>query len=150
MPRMSLQTRGRAIVMLQCGIILAYVARQLSVHRCTINRLWAKYGQTASLIDRPNEARARVTTRQQEINLGARHLRNRKLPATYTATRVILTYNRPISTAAVLSTQSGHSYASVPQFVAINLKRSWTKRSFHCDGCDGKPIRARNAWYLLE
>jgi hypothetical protein len=70
--------------MIQYGVSRASVTSQLGVHRCIVNHLWVKYGQTASVIDRPAKP-----DRQQDRNLRIRHLRDRKIPATSTATRLI-------------------------------------------------------------
>ena len=85
MPRLRQNQRERAIGMLTGGMSQRRVARNLGVHVSTISRLWSRYDETGSTVDRPRAPRPRVTTPQQDRHIRLQHLRNRFLPATVTA-----------------------------------------------------------------
>jgi len=56
---MTLKQRNRALSMLEAGMAVTHVARNIGVSLCTITRLRTKFNATGSLKDRPRTGRPR-------------------------------------------------------------------------------------------
>jgi len=59
---MTLKQRNRALGMLEAGMAVTNVARNIGVSQCLISRLPTKFNATGSLKDRPRTGRPRKTT----------------------------------------------------------------------------------------
>ena len=68
-----------------------------------IDKLWAKYNQTGTVVNRRRRPRRRVTTRRQDRYIALSHLRNRQLPAASTARNAIGIHNRPVSGQTIIN-----------------------------------------------
>jgi len=71
----KLGQRNRALGMLEAGMAVAHVARNLGVSHCTISRLRTKFNATGLLKDRPRTSRPRKTTANEDryITLTSHH-----------------------------------------------------------------------------
>ena len=74
---MTLEQRNRALGMLEAGMDVTHVARNIGVSHCTISRLWTKFNAAGSLKDRPCTGRPRKITANEDcyITLTSRRIR---------------------------------------------------------------------------
>jgi len=63
---MTLEQRNRALGMLEAGMAVPHVARNIGVSHCTISRLETKFNARGSLKDRPCTGRSRKTTANED------------------------------------------------------------------------------------
>jgi len=63
---MTLEQRNRSLGMLEAGMAVTHVARNIGVSHCTIARLWTKFNAPGSLKDRPRTSRPRKTTANED------------------------------------------------------------------------------------
>jgi len=63
---MTLEQRNRALGMLEAGMAVTHVARNIGVSHCTISRLRTKFNATGSFKDRPRTGRPRKTTANED------------------------------------------------------------------------------------
>lgn len=101
MPRLSEAERNRAVGMVQAGMHQNEVANRFGVSRLTISRLMSRLMATGSTNDRPRSGRPRETTARQDRQIRLGHLRNRFIPATVTANRIVGRRNYRISAQTV-------------------------------------------------
>jgi len=72
---MKLGQCNRALGMLEAGMAMTHVARNIGVSHCTISRLRTKFNATGLLKDRPRSSRPRKTTANEDryITLTSHH-----------------------------------------------------------------------------
>ena len=93
---MTLEQRNRALSMLEAGMAVTHVARNIGVSHCTISRLRTKFNATGLLKDRPRTSRPRKTTANEDryITLTSHHNRfasfQRITDHFYTMTRTMI------------------------------------------------------------
>jgi len=63
---MTLEQRNRALDMLEAGMAVTHVARNIGVNHCTISRLRTKFNATGSLKDRPLTGWPRKSTPNED------------------------------------------------------------------------------------
>ena len=85
MPRLNETDRWRAIGMIEAGVFHTDVARQLDVHRNTVDALWRRYQQFGTTRDRLRSGRPHVTSNHQDTYIRVVHLRDQFRTATLTA-----------------------------------------------------------------
>lgn len=103
MPRLPQNLRERAVGMLQAGMRLVQIARQLGTTSRTVRRLRERFNATGVTNDRPRSGRPRVTTRGQDRYIVTSHLRDRFMPAVVTARNTPGTHNNRISAQTVIN-----------------------------------------------
>jgi len=74
---MTLEQRNRALGMLEAGMAVTHVARNIDVSHCTISRLRTKFNATESLKTRPFTGRPRKSTANEERYITLISRRNR-------------------------------------------------------------------------
>ena len=101
----------------------------------TISRLAQRIAQTGSVNDRPRPGRARMTTPNQDRLIRLRHLRDRFLTATQTATNIQAVIGRRLSSSTVRRRLRSLGLNSRRQFWGNNLmavrrqnRLQWTRR----------------------
>ena len=79
--RLTVEQRGRALALLDEGIVVRAVSRRLQVSHSVIIRLRDRHVATGSSQERPRSGRPRATTRQQDRHLRISALRDRATTA---------------------------------------------------------------------
>jgi len=74
---MTLEQHIRALGMLEAGMAMTHVARNIGVSHSTISRLRTKFNATGSLKDRPCTGRPRKTTAYEDRFITLTSRRNR-------------------------------------------------------------------------
>ena len=96
MPQMSQVQRECVIGMIDAGMSVAAVSRQLNVHYTTLNRLKSCIQQNGTINNRPHARGPRVTTPAHGRYIQLLHLRNRFETATNTVDRLSGLVNKRI------------------------------------------------------
>ena len=111
------------------------VARIFNRSKSVIDKLWAKYNQTGTVVNRRRRPRRRVTTRRQDRYIVLSHLRNRQLTAASTARNTIGIHNRPVSRQTIINRlREGGIRARRPMKAPILYRRhkaarlAWARR----------------------
>ena len=121
MPRLSAQSRDRAIGLLEAGESQSAVARRFNVHQSTISRLWGRFVTFNTTRDRPRSGRPRATTPAQDRFIRLTNLRHRTTSATYTANNI--PGLKRISAQTVRNRLRRHGIRSMRPYVGPVLRR---------------------------
>ena len=125
MPRIPQKLRERAIGMLNAGMTMNSVAKNVGCSTRVIRHLRQRFQATGRTEDRPSNGQPRITTCDQGRYIRNTHLRNRFQTATATAVNSLGTYNNRISAQTVCNRlrEGGLSARAISPFPTVFYTR---------------------------